>query len=200
MLYALLHKNKLIGLYNNYKCCSQMLTGLVTNNFADQTNLKIVNYYDNSITICTEKEVEIFTSDSDSDSNTLSTENLDDSTKKKIKNAREKQSKVEYNVTLLKKQKEALEESKNIFQIDYELFKKFKKLTESNTKFEIPELFLEKYKLMLELESTNNLKWETFHQQYKKQTMNTSYDTLFDGRTKERAILVISSSEDNSSE
>jgi len=203
MLYALLHKDKLIGLYNNHKYCNQMLTGLTNNKFAKQSDLKIVNYYDNSITVAEEiDEIQHFTTDnttdSDSESDSVSTEELDDETRKKIKNTREKKSKIEYNVNLLKKKKETMEESKNVYKVDYELFKKFKKFKESNSNFEIPLLFQAKYKLMVELESKDNLNWETFNQQYKKETMNTSYDKLFDGRTNERELLPISSSDEMS--
>ena len=182
MLYALLHKDKLIGLYNNHKNCKQMLTGLTNNKFAKQGDLKIVNYYDNSITIADIDEIEHFTTDNTTDSEneteieSISTDDLDDETKNEIKKKREKKSKIDYNVNLLKKKKDLIEESKNTYKIDYELFKKFKKFKETNSNFDIPELFQAKYKLMTELELENNLNWE------------------FDGRTNERQLLEISSS------
>ena len=201
MLYALLHKDKLIGLYNNYTSCNHMLVGLVNNKFAKHNVLKIVNYHDNSITIAEELFISenIVESDSEteSDTETLSTEKLDDKTQQQIKNTRDKKSKIEYNMNLLKKKKETIEESKNIYKIDYELFTKFKKFKAENSNFEIPELFHSKYNLMIKLELDNNLNWETFYQQYKTQPFNTSYDTIFDSRSNERKLFVISSSEDN---
>ena len=128
----------------------------------------------------------------------IATDELDSVTRKKIKKHKNRQSKIEYNMTLIKQKKEKLEESQNIYKTDFELFKKFKKIIIDTPNFTIPELFQGKFKLMLELEKLNNLSWETFHANYKKDKITTSHSTLFEvenEKTNERELLEISSDE-----
>jgi hypothetical protein len=198
MLYCLLHKNKVIGLYSNYNKCNQMIDGLVANNFAKKSDLTIVSYYENSITV--NNTVEEFTSDSTTESShfvkseKILTDELDKETKNKVIKNRNKQSKITYNVNLLKKQKEKIEESKSIYKSDIELFNKFKKIKADLPTSVIPELFREKYILMTRLEEQNNLSWESFHALYKKENIDTSYNKMFDAG-EERKLLNISDSE-----
>jgi hypothetical protein len=66
----------------------------------------------------------------------------------------------------LRKQKEKIEESKNVYKVDLDLYKRFKKIKETNDKFEIPEMFIDKYELMEGLEKENKLCWENFYELY----------------------------------
>ena len=199
MLYCLLHKNKVIGLYSNYNKCNQMIDGLVANNFAKKSDLSIVSYYENSIT--SNNTVEDFTSDSTTESShfvkseQVLTDELDKETKNKVIKNRNKQSKIIYNVNLLKKQKEKIEESKSIYKSDIELFNKFKKLKADQPTVVIPELFQTKFNLMTRLEAQNDLSWESFHTQYKKDNIDTSYNKMFGTGDTERKLLNISDSE-----
>ena len=198
MLHCIQHKNKVIGLYSNYKKCNQMLDGLVANKFAKKTDLIIVSYYDNSITMgeyeSDEEFIENFTSESttESDKKILLTDELDEKDKKIIKKTRDKQSKIDYNVNLLKQKKEKIEESKSIYKTDIELFNKFKKIKKETPQFIIPELFQSKFNLMIELEEQNKLTWENFHALYKKTNIDTSYNKMFE-KSEERKLLEISS-------
>ena len=205
MLYALFNKDALIGLFSDLKKCKQMLNGLVNNKFAVLKNLKIVSYYDNSITVIDdniEKDniIETFTTENttESEDNNVSTDKLDKEVQNKIKKTRDKQSKIEYNMNLLKQNKEKIEESKNIYNSDLKLYNQFKKLKETNNVFMIPELFQYKYEVMYKLDLQNNLSWETFNANYiKVNTTNTSYTKLFGDGSCERNLLNISSEEDN---
>ena len=203
MLFALLHKNTIIGLFSNMKKCQQMSTGLVNNKFTQSKHLTIVSYYDNSITLYDMNEddegddiIENFTTEE----TTVSEEKevvLNSDTKDKIKKQQNKQSKIEYNINLLKQKKEQLEESKNVYKIDYELFKKFKKYQTEIPDFVIPELFQDKYNIMIELDNANNLSWESFRNKYKTSSIDTSYSKLFAGdKTRERSLLDIDSDSD----
>jgi hypothetical protein len=183
-----------------------MLDGLVANKFAKKTDLTIISYYDNSITtgeyISDEEEfIENFTSESTTESpnsskkleqKILLTDELDEKDKKIIKKTRDKQSKIDYNVNLLKQKKEKIEESKSIYKTDIELFNKFKKIKKENNTFIIPELFQSKFNLMIELEEQNKLTWENFHTFYKKTNIDTSYNKMFE-KGEERKLLEISS-------
>jgi hypothetical protein len=225
MLYILLHKNKIAGVFSDLKKCKIIMKGLVTNGFTTMKMLQIVTYYENSITLFDDKVeeapkedniIEMFT-----DEDTTSTENdtkktpkktpkktlkkpekkvlteeLDSDTKNKINKQRLKQNKIEYNMSLLKQKKEKLEESKTIFNADLTLFNKFKKILVSKPSFVIPELFLQKFNTMLRLESENNLNWESFNNIYEKETIDTSYNKLFGvEKCKEKQLLEISSEE-----
>jgi hypothetical protein len=205
MLHCIQHKNKVIGLYSNYKKCNQMLDGLVANKFAKKTDLTIISYYENSITtgeyISDDEFIENFTSESTTESPNVSkkseqkillTDELDEKDKKNIKKTRDKQSKIDYNVNLLKQKKEKIEESKSIYKTDIELFNKFKKIKKETPTFIIPELFQSKFNLMIELEEQNKLTWENFHTFYKKTNIDTSYNKMFE-KGEERKLLEISS-------
>lgn len=175
-----------------------MLDGLVANKFAKKTDLIIVSYYDNSITTgeyeSDDEIIENFTSESttESDKKILLTDELDEKDKKIIKKTRDKQSKIDYNVNLLKQKKEKIEESKSIYKTDIELFNKFKKIKKETHAFIIPELFQSKFNLMIELEEQNKLTWENFHTFYKKTNIDTSYNKMFE-KGEERKLLEISS-------
>jgi len=182
MLFALLHKDSLIGLYNDYKKCKNMMDGLVSNKFTQLKHLSIVRYFDNSILIDTSDLVEHFTTEetTDTSDSSESEKELDKETLDKINKKKEKQSKIIYNLTLLKKEKEKLEEKKLAYKTDYELFKKFNKIKADNSSFTIPELFQEKYKIMTELQETDNLNWDSFNKKYIVKDLNTSYDKILD--------------------
>jgi len=207
MLHALLHKDKIIGLFSDLKKCNIMHKGLVNNNFAISNNIKILSYYDNSITLYDKTNdnieediiIETFTDENTTDSDIIvSTDKLDSSKQKEIKKQREKKSKIEYNMNLLKQKKDKIEESKTVYKSDIELFKKFKKLKNEIPDFVIPELFHNKFILMKQLEDDNNLSWEIFHSKYTKENLDTSYNKLFGPPTKERALLDLSDSEKSS--
>lgn len=209
MLHVLLCKNKIIGVYSDYKKCTQMLDGLVYNKFARKCDLKIQNYYDNSITQSKEYKdieseddiIEVFTTEDTTEKKEekkdtlVATDELDETGQIKVKKQRDKRSKMEYNISLLKKKKEQIEESKNIYKNDVNLFNKFKKFKLGSPTFEIPELFQNKYDLMTKLEEADTLNWETFNEQYTKQAMSTSYNKLFGHGGVEKKIINVSSSD-----
>ena len=86
---------------------------------------------------------------------------------------------IQYKLNLLKKDKEKLEEKKNVFLIDKDLYFKFKNSLETDDEFTVPEIFLNKYKLFRTLEEEDNLTWEEFNKRYVPENMDTSYNSLF---------------------
>ena len=206
MLYSLVHKNKTIGLFNDYNKCVQMKDGLISNKFSSSNDLTIVKYYDNSIMVCTTNTVEDVTVEETTFEDNQVIEQfvdkeptepkepkeLDSATKKKLKKKQERQTKIRYNLELLKQKKEKLEEKKAIYKIDYNLYLKFKKIKETNPAFELPELFIEKYDIMSSLETDGKLDFDNFDATYVKKNMSTSYNRLFVGETKEKQLLEVS--------
>jgi hypothetical protein len=172
MLFALLNNKQLIGMYTDYNLCLQMIDGLVDNNFVKRNNLSIKAFFDNSITSTTyEKEslVKVETKNIIVDKN-----NIIDPEKNKLAND------IQNELSLLKKQKEKLEESKKVYEVDIELYNKFKNIKKENINFQIPDMFIDKYELMEKLENENKLCWENFNSEYKHPVSQTSYTRLFD--------------------
>ena len=183
MLHGLLHKNNLIGIFSNYEKCELVMEGLCNNKFADKKNLVIKSYHDNSITSCeyNKNEVEPFTDEETTEENIniKPTNELDDDTQNKIKESRNNKIEIMNNINILKKEKEKMNDSKNIYEVDLKLFNRFKNLKTENNNFQIPDMFIDKYNLMLELENENKLTWENFYNMYKPKVIQTSYSEIF---------------------
>ena len=66
MLFALLNKSKILGLFDDYDSCTNMLVGLSSHGFLKENDMEIVAYESNSIKLV--KPVDIFCSDTDESS------------------------------------------------------------------------------------------------------------------------------------
>ena len=92
---------------------------------------------------------------------------------------------LQHKINLMKKQKERIEESKNVYENDLKLFNIFKTSKETNPTFEIPELFIKKYNIMHNLEQNNQLSWENFTKNYQQENYygdyfsSNSYENMF---------------------
>jgi hypothetical protein len=174
MLYAIFYNNNLIGLFNDYKKSQIAIDGLVENKFINKNKIVIKTFYDNSFTTCKNEEIEQLpeTKIINNENNSLTTDS------KEIIDMKKK-TELEYELNELKKKKAKLEESKNVYNVDIELFNKFKKLKLENNDFMIPEMFIDKYNLMFELEKENKLSWENFNDLYEHKQVETSFSKLF---------------------
>jgi hypothetical protein len=196
MLHALLHNNKLIGLFSNYKKCITMMNGLISNKFVLEKNIMIKSYVENSITegeyivddvsesdFIMEEISSVCTTESDEDTNDMhKKESVKESLPKVKLNDEQIKEKCELQNSIndLKKKKEKLEESKRVFDVDLSLYNKFKELKNANINFNIPDMFIEKYKLMSELEKENKLNWFNFNELYKAPPIITSFSKVFE--------------------
>ncbi len=92
---------------------------------------------------------------------------------------------LQHKINLMKKQKEKIEESKNVYENDLKLFNMFRASKDSNPSFEIPELFIKKYEIMFELFLKNELTWENFIKNYQHENYygdyfaSNSYEDMF---------------------
>tara|TARA_B100000768_G_scaffold156636_1_gene154302 strand:+ start:3925 stop:4653 length:729 start_codon:yes stop_codon:yes gene_type:complete len=93
----------------------------------------------------------------------------------------DKQAELIRNINLLKFQKKRLEENKNEYTSNLELYYKFKNKIKSEEDFVIPELFLEKFKIFTELENCNNLSFEKYLERDPGKFLDNSYNLLFEG-------------------
>lgn len=188
MLHSILHKGKLVGLFSDYQKCKVMFEGLISNEFVNRKNLQIKSYYDNSITLGNYNDdsdddniIDEFTDNNTTDTPNKDISNTPDTKKTNVLDEEEskKKSEIQNSIFELKKKKEKLEESKRVYDVDFDLYNKFKKIKENNESFEIPEMFIEKYKLMEGLEKENKLCWDNFKELYEPKKVPTNYDKLF---------------------
>jgi hypothetical protein len=92
---------------------------------------------------------------------------------------------LQHKINILKKQKEKIEESKNVYENDLKLYKIFKQSKESDVNFKVPELFIKKYEIMEKLNCDNILSWENFIKNYQHDNYygdyfsSNSYEDMF---------------------
>jgi hypothetical protein len=122
-------------------------------------------------TLKSEEEEE---NDDESQSDSVASEEIEE-----IQNLITETNDIQYKLNLLKKDKEKLEEKKNIFLVDQDLYFKFKQSLETDDEFTVPEIFVNKYKVFRELEEENNLCWEEFNKRHIPEKLDTSYNSLF---------------------
>ena len=222
MLFVLLRNDNVIGSFDNLKECNRIILGLVNNSFLDNDEVKILSYYNNSITEdktfrnnllvednnSSESEEDLIdeftqqstTEDKNDNNNEEDFDRLEssvDSEEERRKKAEEakilkKKSKLQYNLTLLKQKKEKIEESKRTYQVDFELYKKFKNILKKNEKFVVPDLFEHKFKTFETLINEERLNWTNFHDLYEQRPVDNKWSGLFSGNGKERELLEIS--------
>lgn len=162
MLFALNHKNKVIGLFDNNDDIQHMYNGL--SKFLKKSDLKIVSFYNNTIDMVTGDVKTIY-------------ENKDESFKI-TKEEQDEIEKINYEKNKLIKEKEQLQDKKNTYDVDLELYGKFKKILEENDNFEIPEMFQEKFDVFQVLEENDDVCFESFNELYQRKDIKTSYDDI----------------------
>ena len=92
---------------------------------------------------------------------------------------------LQHKINILKKQKEKIEESKNVYENDLKLYKIFKQSKDSDVNFKVPELFIKKYEIMEKLNCSNMLTWENFIKNYQHDNYygdyfsSNSYEDMF---------------------
>lgn len=246
MVFLLYNSSTVLGVFLNRDLLDETVNSLLLNNLVETSNLKIISFKENIISVGKGEPLKInlypntFQSNndlhfnhenenlmeefsSDNTSETLSKENSDiekvkkqilelekdDSKTEKImeKTTEEKErenkkidkkQKINYNLNLLKKRKEKLEEEKRVYEVDLELFNKFKNIKKENDNFVIPDMFEDKYKVFEILDNEEKLSFINFSQVYEKNTENTKWSKLFSGDGKERELLEITESESES--
>ena len=83
--------------------------------------------------------------------------------------------KLQHEINLLNQQKKKIEESKTTYENDYNLFKLFTENKQKDSTFVIPDIFIKKFNLMTELNSNNNLSWESFIKEYQHDNIYNEY-------------------------
>jgi hypothetical protein len=149
MLHALFNGTKLLGLFSDHEKCQLMMTGLINNGFVTKEKMSIRSFFENTIAegeydnqefseSMSEYEIdsEPFTTASDRHHEPKVKNNKEkpvivelspESKKKRDEEIKEKVD-IQNSIFELKRQKEKLEESKRVYNVDIELYNKFKKI------------------------------------------------------------------------
>lgn len=104
---------------------------------------------------------------------------------------------LQHKINILKRQKEKIEESKNVYENDLTLFNMFRKSKELDNNFEIPELFSKKYDIMEKLHVSNSLSWENFIKTFQHENF---YGDYFSSNSYEDMFFNVKSDSDSKTE
>lgn len=211
MGFILCQNNNIVGVFETFILAKNMALGIIENGWGK--DFKIIEFKKNSC-------VRVQTSDvkgefnknktSDEKVNSNDTSEYEDSSSEEEETLsesalNEKKKEITDNrhkINILKKQKEKLEESKQKYKIDLDLYNRFKNTLEENINFEIPELFREKYKIFHRLEQEDRLSWENFIEIYKENDFHGNMKNIFEVNNsfENKFLETIDSDSDNDSE
>jgi hypothetical protein len=156
-----LEQNEVLSYEENYGNTYE--TYLDNNNY-DNNNYDNNNYDNNNY-------------DTSYDNNYESTNNTAENSKCNIENYYNiinKKSELQHKLNLIKYTKDRIEEAKNVYKVDLELFEKFNTMLELDSTFKIPELFYDKFIIFKKLKEQDNLNFDNFIKNYN--NINNSYD------------------------
>jgi hypothetical protein len=189
MSVILFQNNNVIGQYESYELCSDFVKSVESLGVA--SNFKIVKYKKNS---CIKEWVRDFNNNQDevinqtfisNDFNRYSDNKKDQKTdtkeikKKKKLQAKESQ-KEQYNINLLKSQREKIIESKNKYEVDMKLYNQFKENKVKDENFVVPDIFEVKYKIFEKLDNNDELSWDNFASEFKETDFNGRFSNIFE--------------------
>ena len=190
MIYIVEHNNKVIGVWDTFDYAKSFVLGCKQNNFFNLNNIFIKTYQLNNC-FCLET-IKMDDINLENVQNSLQT----DLNKKSLNFSHKEPCEVkifpkandpeiikmnnlkidlQHNINLLKKQKKKIEESKNTFDSDYNMFHLFIKNKLLDSTFIIPEIFIEKFELMNKLNNENKLTWENFTKDFSHSNLYNEY-------------------------
>jgi hypothetical protein len=187
--YVLQLNNKVIGVYNNKNDLNNYINGCIQNNFFTREMILIetfinntccmVPYDNNNVTnnnnnnanniLLRNKVINKNTSNNKVNNNTILNninKDIDIKSNEEYKKIQESKAELTHKINMLNITKKKIENEKNIYNIEKELYKKFKLEKSKNDTFVIPEMFEIKYKLYTELEKDNMV--DDFDEYYKR--------------------------------
>jgi hypothetical protein len=183
MLFALLNRNKILGIFDDKKKCKLIFNGLISNKLVREDQMEIACYINNSLCRVTDSNFFISSDSNENDEvestttdNTTKSDEKDNSDNERKNN---KKIKLQNKILKLKKKKEKYKEYQNRFNVDLDLYKKFKNMKTDNDNFDIPEMFLGKFDFMTDLEKDNKLNLDNFIVYYRNEKITTSHEGMF---------------------
>ena len=184
-LYLIKYNNTVIGAYTSYKLAEIFILSCFQNNLMKNSaiiliiktnscyciNTKIIYESNNNIVLERKKPfIDIDknynpvyeNNEKDMKINNINLENA----KIKLETIGNKKNNLQHKINIIKYNNEKQLETKKIYEIDIELFKKFLDNQLNDPLFTIPDLFKEKFNVFKKLFDNNNLSYETFFKEY----------------------------------
>ena len=187
MIYIVENNNNIVGVWDTIESARSFILGCYQNNFINLNNIviktyelnncfcsdtikinnpkvvdessKVEMYYHNDIVLAKDKTETIPIDHNDPAVIHFNNVKID----------------LQHNINLLKQQKKKIEESKNTFKSDYNMFQLFAKNKLTDDTFIIPEIFVEKFELMSKLNKKDNLTWEYFIKEFSHNNLYNEY-------------------------
>lgn len=175
MSYLLYQSDNLVGVFDDLQKAKDMAQSAINNGWAK--NFSVVKY---KLNTCLKLTTHVVDEDNDSETDEESNNEYKELNSSEEDNIKKQKADIQKKLNLLKIQKDKIEESKNKYEIDLELYTEFKNKLEEDINFEIPELFQDKYKIFHQLESQDNLDWETFSLLYKEPDFHGNFTNVFE--------------------
>jgi hypothetical protein len=191
MIYIVENNNKVVGVWDTFDDAKSFVLGCYQNNFINLNNVVIKTYQlNNCLCLDTTKinnpnveKVVDETSIINHNNITLLNESSKIKTESSLINHNDPavihfnnvKIDLQHNINLLKQQKKKIEESKNTFNSDYNMFQLFAKNKLTDDAFIIPEIFVEKFELMSNLNNENKLTWENFIKEFSHNNLYNEY-------------------------
>jgi len=186
-LYLIEYNGKVIGAYDNHDLAKQFIDSCTQLKFMIGTS-KILRYARNSCLLLNDdnivqQPIQVPTfelprpkiiNNIDENVKPIDLENNED-----YKKISKEKAELLKNLNELKLKKEKLEEFKRIFENDIKLYNMFNENRNKDPNFVIPELFLQKFYIIKELQTENNLNWESYNQQYNMIKNSNNYTDYF---------------------
>ena len=175
MSYLLYQSDKLIGVFDELQKAKDMAQSALNNDWAK--DFSVVKY---KLNTCLKLATHVIENNSEEENESEVKNEYKELNSSEEDNISRQKSDIQKKLNLLKIQKDKIEESKNKYEVDVKLYNEFKNKLEEDINFEIPELFQEKYKIFHQLESQDNLNWETFSLLYKEPDFHGNFSNIFE--------------------
>jgi hypothetical protein len=192
MIFVVCQKDRVVGTFDNYNTCVDNIKGI--SNLGWANDLTIKKFTTNSFNFIS--ELDPLKKDEDKNDK----DNKDDKEDDEIKKKKKEDIRKKHMENIKQQQKKLIEESKNKYKTDYNLYLKFKEFKEKDENFKIPELFEKKYEIMEKLDSENNLYWDTFNTEYREEDYTGKNKNIFDVANEYEASFTNKLSEDSDNE
>ena len=190
MTYLVEYKNKIIGTYNNYYLAETFILSCLQNKFIQDSAL-IHHYRKNScfkyesytITLNSNNTIlkkdvnnsQITPLNKDVINSQITPLNTNEENSNKLLIFTNQSAELQRSINMLKIKKEKIDESKQVYESDLNLFKIFKSSADTDNNFKIPELFAKKYEIMNNLFIEDKLSWDNFIKIYKNENYYGDY-------------------------
>lgn len=174
-IFVLYHNGLVIGAYDAFDLCNDMVNGLRDNGLED--NFFIEKFKKNSICRIGKRPGGALKVQTKSESdNKLAKEPV----KKGDSLRRPRDPELFKDLSIKNKQKKRIEQSKHAFETEHNMYNNFKKMKEENPDFNIPELFIDSYGIFSEMDNGEGITWDGYAQRKKYENFDNEKLTVLE--------------------